>query len=138
MPGDIALPPLPKLREIEFPAVPAVISSLPRRGGFLMDQGPGWLHERLILSITSTKLSIVTVNLERISGNLLEFGVDWDGVDKAFAVVGRKIRAADADSRLVVRFVAFTREMADQLQSVGEEAGWMERFQKVGTLEVVH
>ena len=99
-----------------------------------MNQGSGWLHERLILSISSTQLAIVTVNLERMSGNLWELGVDWDGVDKAFAVIGQNVRVADADSRLVVRFVTLTREMRDRLQNMGK-TGWMWHFQKVGTLE---
>ena len=98
-----------------------------------MDPGLGCLHERFILSITSTQLAIVTVHLERMSGNLLEFGVDWDGIDRAFEVIGQKVRAADAGSRLVVRFVTVTWEMRDQLQNMGE-TGWMRHFQKVGTL----
>jgi len=100
-----------------------------------MNQGLGCLHERFILSITSTRLAIVTVNLERMSGNLLEFGVDWDGIDRAFEVIGKNVRAADADSRLVVRFVTITWEMRDQLQNMGK-TGWMRHFQKVGTLEL--
>ncbi|KAF9651966.1 hypothetical protein BDM02DRAFT_322138 [Thelephora ganbajun] len=132
--GDITLPPLPELREIEFPVV---ISPLLHGAQLPTEQGSGWLHERLILSITSTRLSVVTMNLERIPGNLLEFGVDWDGVDRAFAAVGRKICAAHANSRLVVRFVTLTLEMRDRLRGMGEE-GWMQHFQKVGIIEVVN
>lgn len=83
-------------------------------------------------------MSTVTVNLEGVSGNLLESGVDWDGVDKAFAVVSRKICTGGADSRLVVRFVTFAQELRGQLRSLAENTCWMHRFQKVGTLEVVY
>lgn len=132
--GDITLPPLPELREIEFQPAPVVVAPSSHGGQPSMNQGSGWLHERLILSISSTQLAIVTVNLERMSGNLWELGVDWDGVDKAFAVIGQNVRVADADSRLVVRFVTLTREMRDRLQNMGK-TGWMWHFQKVGTLE---
>lgn len=103
-----------------------------------MDQGSEWLHANLILSITSTRLSMVTVNLEKVSWNFLESKIDWDSVDKAFVVVGRKVCTGGAGSRLVVRFVAFTQELGRQLRSLAEKTGWMHRFQKVGTLEVVY
>lgn len=103
-----------------------------------MDRGSEWLHARLISSITSTQMSMVTVSLEKVSWNFLESEIDWDSVDKAFAVVGRKVCTAGAGPRLVVRFVTFTQELGGKLRSLAEETGWMHRFQKVGTLEVVY
>lgn len=93
-----------------------------------------WLDERLILPVASTQLSIVTVNLESAG----ELGVDWDGVGKAFAAVGRRVRTADANSRPTIRFVTLTRETRDCTQPACSPAFCNRCFQKVGTPESVN
>lgn len=120
-PRPLLLPPLPRLRSIQFCALLNV----------------GWLHAETLLSITSKHISIVTVEMQylldpAILGNV----IDWDAVDRALRVLEIQSQL-QRNSEMVIRFHSLAYEWKEEVSRLKTSTGWLPRFEQVGVVEIV-